>query len=407
MVQDEAAGAPPVVEEEAAPPPPPPRPLIWPWLLVLLLLVAGGLVALWLVTRDNDHKRGATVTVPRVIGEQQAAAVDRLNRAGLKSKILSGTSTAAAGTVFAEDPHAGSTVTRGSTITLSVSSAETVTVPNVVGKKASAAVPILRRRGLAVQTSSVISRKPAGVVLGQSPAAGAKVAKGSTEVIRVSRGLIQVPNVVGQPRASAVASIRGAGLVPEAFTVPSTQPKGTVVAQRPRAGTRVPRGSKVRLNLSNGRSTGGVPPPPPPPPPPPAATRVAVPDVTGQAQEAAQRRLNVAGLKSGVVYVPSDQPQGTVVSQSPSGGTTVKRGSRVQLNASLGPNPGTQKTVPNVVGMNPQQASSRLTSAGFKVQRLAQKVSVQSQNGVVVDEQPAGGRKAPAGSTVTIYVGKF
>src|SRR5919204_374204 len=277
-VQDEAAGAPPVVEEEAAPPPPPPRPLIWPWLLVLLLLVAGGLVALWLVTRDNDHKRGATVTVPRVIGEQQAAAVDRLNRAGLKSKILSGTSTAAEGTVFAEDPHAGSTVARG---------------------------------------------------------------------------------------------------------------------------------SKVRLNLSNGRSTGGVPPPPPPPPPPPAATRVAVPDVTGQAQEAAQRRLNVAGLKSGVVYVPSDQPQGTVVSQSPSGGTTVKRGSRVQLNASLGPNPGTQKTVPNVVGMSPQQASSRLSSAGFNVQRLTRKVSVRSQDGFVVDEQPAGGRKAPAGSTVTIYVGKF
>src|SRR5919197_6334634 len=155
VVQDEAAGAPPVGEEEAAPPPPPPRPLIWPWLLVLLLLVSGGLVALWFVTRDNDHNKG-TVTVPRVIGEQQAAAVDRLNRAGLKSRILSGTSTAAAGTGFAEDPPAGATVTRGSTITLSVSSAETVTVPNVVGKKASAAVPILRRRGLAVQTSSVI-----------------------------------------------------------------------------------------------------------------------------------------------------------------------------------------------------------------------------------------------------------
>ena len=132
-----------------------------------------------------------------------------------------------------------------------------------------------------------------------------------------------------------------------------------------------------------------------------------VPDLTGQPQEAAQRQLNSAGLKAGVVFVPSDQPEGTVVSQSPDAGVTVRRGTRIQLNASLGPNAGTQQTVPNVMGMSPQQATARLTSAGFKVQRLTRKVSVRSQDGVVVDEQPAGGRKAPAGSTVTIYVGRF
>ena len=52
-------GLPPdvVVEEEVAPPPaPPPRPLIWPWLLLLLALVIGGLVAAWLLTRDNGKQ---------------------------------------------------------------------------------------------------------------------------------------------------------------------------------------------------------------------------------------------------------------------------------------------------------------------------------------------------------------
>jgi len=129
--------------------------------------------------------------------------------------------------------------------------------------------------------------------------------------------------------------------------------------------------------------------------------------VTGQAQEAAQRRLNSAGLKAGVVYVPSDQPEGTVVSQAPAAGATVRRGARIQLNASLGPNAGPTQTVPNVVGMSPQQARARLTSAGFAVQQLTRKVSVRSQSGRVVDEQPAGGRKVPAGSAVTIYVGRF
>ena len=95
-----------------------------------------------------------------------------------------------------------------------------------------------------------------------------------------------------------------------------------------------------------------------------------------------------------------------MVSQSPSAGAKVKGGTRIQLNASLGPNAGPQQAVPNVVGMRSQQASARLRSAGFAVQRLTQKVSPGLPVGVVVDEQPAGGRKVPAGSTVTIYVGK-
>jgi len=46
-------------------------------------------------------------------------------------------------------------------------------------------------------------------------------------------------------------------------------------------------------------------------------------------------------------------------------------------------------------------------SAGFRVQRLTQKTSVRSLSGKVVDVQPAAGVRAPAGSPVTIYVGRF
>ena len=132
-----------------------------------------------------------------------------------------------------------------------------------------------------------------------------------------------------------------------------------------------------------------------------------VPDVTGLSQAAAQRKLNAAGFKPGVVYVSSEEPQETVVAQSPQGGTRAKRGSHVQLNASLGPNPGALQTVPNVLGLTAKQAIARLQSVGFKVQELTRTVSDQSQNGVAVDEQPSGGRKAPPSTSVTIYVGRF
>ena len=415
LVDGGSAGPPPVVEEEElAPPPPPPRgPLIWPWLLLLLLLVAGGLVAWWLVTRDDDNGRGtpSAVIVPKVVGERQERAVARINGSGLVASVVSRPSSAAVGTVFAQRPHGGARVANDSTVTLSVSAAETVVVPDVVGRRAPAAVSVLRGEGLAVVTANVSSRAPTGTVIAQAPAAGQSVSKGSTVQIRVSRGQILVPDVTGQTRAAAVATLRGARLVPEAVTVPSNQPRGMVVAQRPLAGKRVAQGSTVRINVSAGRpspSTTTTTATSPPPPPPPASTAArSVPGVKGQRQEAAQRTLSDAGFKSGVVYVPSDEPQGRVVSQSPAGGLTRARGTRIQLNVSLGPSPGTQKVVPSVVGLDPQAARARLSSAGFNVQTLRQAVSNRSQDEKVVDEQPSGGRRAPARSTVTIYVGRF
>ena len=403
VVEEGPPGA--VVEEEVVPPPPPPepppRPLLWPWLLLLLALVIGGLVAAWLLTRDDGNKGASTVNVPNVVRLQQREAVQRLNQRGLIARMKTRASSAEPGTVVAQDPGPGADVVRHSVVTLTVSAVQTEAVPNVVGKREAAAVNALRAQGFQVKTVSAVSSKPSGTVLAQNPLADARVAHGSTVTLRVSRGLVTVPDTVGQSRDNAVAAVRGAGLKPKAFTVPSSQPKGTVVAQKPLGGKRVPGGSVVRLNVSSG-STAAVPPPPPPPAKPATVT---VPDVTGQQQDVAQKQLNAAGLKAGVVYVASDELQGTVVSQAPEGGTTQKRGTRIQLNVSRGPR-AVVKGVPDVRNLDAGEARAKLTAAGFRVQTLPQGVSDPSQVGVVVDEQPAGGKNAPTGSVVTIYVGR-
>ena len=216
------------------------------------------------------------------------------------------------------------------------------------------------------------------------------------------RASAEVPNTIGKSRDAAVSAVRDAGLKPRALTVASSQEKGTVVAQNPEPGLRVVDGSTVRLNVSNGAGSGGAPPPPPPPAPP---AKVNVPDVTGEQQDVAQRELNAAGLKAGVVYLKSDGERGTVVSQAPAGGTTRARGTRIQLNALFGPRPGTLKGVPDVRNLDPAAARAKLAAAGFNVQTLHQPVSDRSQVGKVVDEQPRG-RNAPARSVVTIYVGR-
>jgi serine/threonine-protein kinase len=225
-----------------------------------------------------------------------------------------------------------------------------------------------------------------------------------TTACSLSCGAIWIARYSMSPCGSSAAevAIRAAGLVPRAFAVPSPERRGTVVAQSPKAGNRVPRGTKIRINVSNGPGTTTS----PPPPPPPSSAKVTVPKVVGLDQAAAQRLLNRRGLKSRVGYVHSTKPAGQVIQQSPTAGSSVARGTRVRMSVSLGPNAQTT-TVPNVLGKDPATAKSRLEDAGFQVQTLTQTVSSSSQDGVVVDEQPSGGSVAPNGSVITIYVGRF
>jgi serine/threonine-protein kinase len=324
--------------------------------------------------------------------------------------VLTKPSKAAKGTVFAQTPGAGTSVARGAPVELSVSAISLTKVPNVVGLKSAAAVSRLKTAGLGAQVVTVAGTKPAGTVLSQTPPAPKSVGKGSTVVLKVSRGTATVPDIVGQQLADAGAALRTAGLKPTVFRVPNAASKGTVIAQKPAAGSRAPRGSKVRVNVSTGSQT---------PAPTTGATtttggttttsapaKVTVPKVVGLQQGPAQRRFHDARLGSRVLYVSAQAPSGQVVSQAPSAGTTVKRGARVTIRVSLGPSQTKTTVVPDVVGNDQQTATSTLGSAGFAVQVIQVPVTDPSQAGMVVDEQPSGGSRAPTGSQVTIYVGQ-
>src|SRR3954454_3309314 len=230
-VDEESAGPPVVEEEHYVPPRRPPMPELWPWLLLLLLLVVGGLLAAYFLTRDDDNHKGkaaSAVTVPGVVGLKQDAAVKRLNERGLVPQLRTVPSKFARGTVFAQAPGEGTEVDRGSQVTLSVSATAVVRVPNVVGQKTPAAVAKLKAAGLRSQVTAVPAKAAAGTVLGATPAAATRVAKGSTVALRVSKGQATVPDVTGQDAASARAALRAAGLVPAEFPVPSPETKGTV-----------------------------------------------------------------------------------------------------------------------------------------------------------------------------------
>ena len=219
---------------------------------------------------------------------------------------------------------------------------------------------------------------------------------------------LPVPALVGQPGAPAIKGLRNEGFRVVTATVPSTEAKGTVVAQRPSSGTSVARGTTVRLNLSNGTTQAAT--------TAPAATTqqttspapssASVPSLSGKLQPALQQ-LDTAGFVASIAYVPSTEPLGTVVAQSPQSGSTAPTRSQVTVNVSSGPNGNPSENVPNVVGQKLPQAVPALQHAGLRLIFLRRTVSDRSQAGVIVAQTPAAGSSAPKHAQVLVYMGAF
>lgn len=321
-VEERYGNAEPVVEEEVVEQPRRRPPLLWPYLLFLLLVVLGGLGALWYFTREDEP---GLKPVPGVVRLPEGDAVQRLDDEGFESRITRRPSDKAeTGIVFAQQPTAGSDLEEGSTVTLLVSSGPaTAEVPDVTGVPAERAEELLREAGFEARRAEVFSDEPPGTVVAQDPAADERLRLAASVRINVSKGkgTVQVPDVVGQTAADAGALLRKAGLAtPRAFRVPSSEPRDTVVAQRPPAGSEVRKGTAVRINISDG-TRAAVP------------SGSEVPDVVGLPETEATTTLEDAGFTVGVRRETTSDPAevGTVLRQQPAAGSPAASGDEVVI----------------------------------------------------------------------------
>ncbi|HEV8098601.1 MAG TPA: Stk1 family PASTA domain-containing Ser/Thr kinase [Gaiellaceae bacterium] len=193
---------------------------------------------------------------------------------------------------------------------------------------------------------------------------------------------VAVPFVKGLTEQLAVQKIRGAGLVPQVGRdFNDTVEKGTVIDQSPDPGEKVAKHNNVKITVSKGKQT------------------VQVPSVIGQSRDAAVSALINAGLDPHSFAVHSSKPVDTIVAQDPSPGEVVEKGSAVRINYSSGP---AAVTVPSVIGLPFDQASTALRNQGFQVSRVD--VDSDQAKGVVVDQSPSG--SASPGSTIQLSVSK-
>ncbi len=134
-----------------------------------------------------------------------------------------------------------------------------VSVPNVVGKKLSAAETALQNHGFKVKTSPhTSSTGPYNVVTRTSPAATQLEPRGSSVTVfyNVPPGAKALPSVKGLSEAAAVALLNKDGwknVNPSSSEKASvTIAQGHVVSTDPAAGNRVSLNTPILLNLSGG-----------------------------------------------------------------------------------------------------------------------------------------------------------
>ena len=272
------------------------------------------------------------VTLVSLVGQTQSAAQSLITLEGLTVGTITQahSSTFAPGYVISQSPTAGTKVYKGSSVNLTVSMwlVPPVTVPNVVGMTQSDAQTAITGAGLTIGTTTQAysATVPPGDVISQNPASGSSVATGSAVNLTVSMGpvpLVTVPNVVGMTQSDAQTAITGAGLTigytTQAYS--ATVPPGDVISQNPASGSSVATGSAVNLTVSYGT----VPP-------------VKLVNLVGQTQSAAQSLITLEGLTVGTITQvhSSTFASGYVISQSPAAGTTVPKGSSVNLTVSIG-----------------------------------------------------------------------
>jgi serine/threonine-protein kinase len=270
-----------------------------------------------------------------------------------------------------------------------ISESKPVAVPNVEGMRAPLARKRIRDAGLrprqVLEPSEDVAR---GVVIRQSPDPGERIQKGNVVRYYVSTGppRVDVPEVVGAREADAIATLRNAGLVPKPRDIFSDKPEGEVIAQDPKGGTSVVKGTEVRINISKGEQ------------------QIGIPNVIGQSYDTAARRLKDAGFEPVRQDVESDAPEGQVVSMDPSAGTLAPPGTQVNLGVSLG---ATTTTVPDVTGEDEASARSILENDGWRVVVRDTTTDIPDEDGTVTTQDPAPGAEAEPGSRVIIYVARY
>jgi hypothetical protein len=127
-----------------------------------------------------------------------------------------------------------------------------VRVPNVVGARLAAARHTLAHDGFTIHVRKINSRRPAGTVIKEQPAARARLARHGVVTLTVADGFVRVPRhgLLGVPFTTAANRLAAHGLHASESFAYNSNPAGTVVKVGRHGRVRL--GSTIPLTVSKG-----------------------------------------------------------------------------------------------------------------------------------------------------------
>lgn len=196
------------------------------------------------------------ITLPNLVGVDYTAATAGSAYPDIRIELESEdfNTEYEAGQIYRQNPSAGKSVKKGSTVQVWVSAGgQMIPIPTFTNQEATAVYAKLVSLGLKYSTTEIASDTIAeGSVVRTSPEAGQSAPAGSTVVVYVSTGgskeRVQVPEVLGYPEEVAVQTLKDAQFeVVVTHQISDYQYDGLVMSQSPASPSMVPIGSKVTI----------------------------------------------------------------------------------------------------------------------------------------------------------------
>ncbi len=199
--------------------------------------------------------------------------------------------------------------------------------------------------------------------------------------------IVKVPAIVNLKVNEAEKELSDAGLTLEVTNseYSETVPLDHIIAQSPQSGERVKQGTVIKATVSNG------------------SKNITVPDLIGKNFEEAVSILKDIGLTVGDITDKEDKsPVGTVLSQDPVAGSILPPGKSIKMTVSIG----TLVVVPNVIGMNVDDAKKLLLNEGFHIEKIDQTDIAKGIKGMILYQYPMPGLKVRSGAEIRLKISK-
>jgi len=199
--------------------------------------------------------------------------------------------------------------------------------------------------------------------------------------------IVEVPNIVNLKVDEAEKELSDIGLMLEVTNseYSETVPLDHIISQSPANDEEVKEGTIVKALVSNG------------------SKNITIPDLVGKNFEEAVSILKSIGLAIGDIEdKEDDSPVGTVLSQDPPAGSILPPRGSVKMTVSIG----TFVIVPNVIGMNIEDAKQLLLSKGLNIEEVDETDIVKSIKGMVLYQYPMPGLKVKPGAEVRLKISK-